>query len=257
VRLDGTSSRHGCTRHQRYIRPRPCDRGRYCRSAREPTRADYDGLGRIVAITPAEPLSGGRHCRFYPAYQQRSFDYFLPQDWTTKPYSIAHIMVQDGRDHDEAAYQESWIYTDGLGRGIVTLKEAESDGKWVVHGLNDYDTKGAVRRAYLSRFFQGPPDQFSPECPSRDPVWKSAVRCFPGRTDRDVQPRRIDITTICLSCAERRKVGCRGPDARSSSRDVRQRSERWTRSPALLSEREHVGNKVQEYQTIRELLANW
>ena len=130
----------------------------------EPTHAAYDGLARIVALTHPSPyVANGDE----PALSVRpsvKVEYLITDDWTKRPFSILHTSNQDGADHDSDSYEESWAYVDGLGRTLVTLKEADPDagdeGHFIAQGLPDYDAKGTPRRAYLPFFFEGSPDKF-------------------------------------------------------------------------------------------------
>jgi len=121
--------------------------------------------------------------------QQRSRLFLAPR-LDNEALFYAHIMVQDGRDHDEAAYQESWITPTVLGEVSHAERGRE---RWASGSFTDgmITTQGSRPKEPICLDFSRDRRPVFPECPSRDPVWKSAVRCF-RKTDRDVQPRRID-----------------------------------------------------------------
>ncbi len=129
----------------------------------ELTAAVYDGLGRITSLYKPDPNTS--NVGKTPAAASVVLQYFLPTDPTVTPYSIVHAQEQNGADANTASYQDRWTYTDGLGRDIVTLDQADpaagDGGAWIVDGLSDFDAKGAARRKYLAWFWNGSsPSQF-------------------------------------------------------------------------------------------------
>jgi RHS repeat-associated protein len=126
----------------------------------ELTKAQYDGFGRPTVLYKPDPQSIGSTAPVASVINE----YVLPSDPTTTPYTIVHTQVQTGPDASTPLYRDGWAYSDGLGRAVVALGQADPSagdgGGWVVGGLSDYDAKGAPRRAYLPWFWSGTPSQF-------------------------------------------------------------------------------------------------
>ncbi|MCB9610148.1 MAG: hypothetical protein H6716_26410 [Polyangiaceae bacterium] len=123
----------------------------------QPSRAEYDGLGRLVSMTPPAPEGG------LAPLPNVVMEYFLPPD-TGHQYSLIHTRALDGASPADAEYMESWAYVDGLGRVFLTLAEADptagDKGEWIAGGLMEWDQKSGARRAYLPFFYTGDPKMF-------------------------------------------------------------------------------------------------
>jgi RHS repeat-associated protein len=124
----------------------------------EVTTLRYDGFGRIAALTkpdPQNPTSPSAVASVIVAYLD-------PTDPDTTPYTAVHTRTQDGATADTPSYRDLWSFSDGLGRAILTLDQADpasGDGApWIANGVADFDAKGATRRAYLAWFWTGSPD---------------------------------------------------------------------------------------------------
>ncbi|MCL2823881.1 MAG: RHS repeat-associated core domain-containing protein, partial [Polyangiaceae bacterium] len=114
----------------------------------------YDSLGRMKELYIPNPHTTG-----ISELPTIMVEYRLP-DTTMRPVSLLIQRTQDGVDHDDPEYHETYAYVDGFGRTIVTLSEADpvDDGfAWVVEGLTDYDAKGAERRKYLAWSYDDAP----------------------------------------------------------------------------------------------------
>ena len=123
----------------------------------EHTTAVYDGFGRTVVIyapRPGDPTTTGPLPHVYIAYD-------LPTDDRARPYTSVYTFTLDGIDDNTYEYKEAWSIADGLGRSIVTFAEADlaggDGGTLLAQGLNVYDAKGNVIRAYEPFFFSGNP----------------------------------------------------------------------------------------------------
>jgi RHS repeat-associated protein len=129
----------------------------------QPTQVTYDGFGRLSTLSRPHPALVG----IVSALPSVKVEYFLPPSLGPGArHSIIHTMTQDGADHAENAYLESWSYVDGFGRTIVTLSEADASpaggdgGSWIASGLSNYDNKGALQRKYLEFFSNANPMAF-------------------------------------------------------------------------------------------------
>ena len=123
----------------------------------EHTTAVYDGFGRTVVIyapRPGDPTTTGPLPHVYISYD-------LPTDDRARPYTSVYTFTLDGIDDNTYEYKEAWSIADGLGRSIVTFAEADlaggDGGTLLAQGLNVYDAKGNVIRAYEPFFFSGNP----------------------------------------------------------------------------------------------------
>ncbi len=127
----------------------------------EPARIDYDGFGRMVAKTFADPDAPGQ----LAALPSDTYAYSLPADASTSPYSTIVIRKQDGQSTTANEYLEQQSFIDGLGRSLASLVEADpsagDQGNWIVSGIVDFDAKGAPFRAYESFFYTGAPQSFA------------------------------------------------------------------------------------------------
>lgn len=128
----------------------------------------YDGLARITSISKPDPNNLGSAS----STPSVTVAYFLPTNPTTTPYTVVHTQTQDGSTASctpgvacTPPYRDAWAFTDGFGRAIVTLDQADPSagdlGQWIVNGLTSYDAKGAAQRAYLAWFWNGNPQQFA------------------------------------------------------------------------------------------------
>ncbi len=127
----------------------------------QPTRFDYDGFGRLIAQTFADPENPG----FLAEYAASTFEYLLPVDATVTPFSVVVTRTQDGESPSDPSYHESYAYADGLGRTLVQLSEADpfagDGGEFVASGVRHYDGKGQTLRAYEPYFVTVDPLAFS------------------------------------------------------------------------------------------------
>ena len=127
----------------------------------QPTRLDYDGVGRIVAKTFADPANPGQLAPL-PAVK---YSYTLPVDATMTPYSTVVLQSQDGPSASSGEYLEQHSFVDGLARPLAVLSEGDpaagDGGDWIVSGVAAYDTKGATLRTYEPFFFTGSPSSFA------------------------------------------------------------------------------------------------
>jgi RHS repeat-associated protein len=123
----------------------------------EVSTATYDGFARLTSMTKPDPDSVGSPSA-EPAVM---VEYYLPVDPTVQPYAAIHTLTQDGATPSTYQYRETWTYTDGLGRTIVTLDEADVGAgdlaPWIASGLPTYDAKGATQQAYIPWFWCGDP----------------------------------------------------------------------------------------------------
>ena len=117
----------------------------------EATLAGYDTFCRITSIAKPDPVNVGE-----PSVRPTTtVAYYLP-DVTHGPFSAVLTQTQDGSDPSVSQYRSTWTYTDGLGRTMVKVDQADVAAgdlaPWVASGLPTYDTKGEVERQYLPFF---------------------------------------------------------------------------------------------------------
>jgi RHS repeat-associated protein len=123
----------------------------------EVSYAEYDGFGRTAAVTKPDPTNLGS----LSPNPSVTIDYYLPVDPTTQPFAAFHTHTLDGANPSVVQYRDTWTYTDGMGRTIVTVDMADpvagDAAPWIASGLPDYDAKGASEHAYIPRFWSGAP----------------------------------------------------------------------------------------------------
>lgn len=128
----------------------------------QPSRAQYDGFGRVRFLWGPDPGSPGSYAQ-QPSIQAT---YGLPTDPVSTPYTITILQSQDGPDVNTPAYRESGRFTDGLGRTIASVNQANHDAAnpaddYMVSGAVVYNAKGGVRQHYLEWFQPTPPASFN------------------------------------------------------------------------------------------------
>jgi RHS repeat-associated protein len=116
--------------------------------AGQPTKLQYDGFGRITAkFVPNPDLPGELLPQPFVKYEYR-----LPEE-TGHPYTILRAQTLDDVVQ---GYRQQLVYTDGLGRVLVRLAEADrnagDEGAFVASGHSRYDAKGAAIRTYQAWF---------------------------------------------------------------------------------------------------------
>jgi RHS repeat-associated protein len=119
----------------------------------QPSRVEYDGLGRFSALYRPKPDSAGQTSDVASV----KVEYALPSVDNPVKYSVMHTMTQDGPTHtDDAHYVESYAYIDGLGRTRFNINEADKTandlGSYIVSGIQLFDAKSAVSRKYVDYF---------------------------------------------------------------------------------------------------------
>lgn len=126
----------------------------------QPAKVEYDGFGRILrAWGPSTATPGS-------LATQPAFDvtYTLPSDPVSTPYSVTVVRKQDGTDVNTASYYETWSFTDGLGRRMAEIGQADKTrgdpANYIVGGAVLYNAKGGAARQYLPWFTDNPPASF-------------------------------------------------------------------------------------------------
>ncbi|HKQ70887.1 MAG TPA: toxin TcdB middle/N-terminal domain-containing protein, partial [Polyangiaceae bacterium] len=151
----------------------------------ELSRATLDTFGRVVASWDPDPNTLGQ---VSPVASDR-YEYYLPTD--AVPVARIHHLEHDDSDPNGSGYHEEWTYTDGLGRTIVEIVEADpiEDGAgWITRGLVDYDAKGAVRRAYLPEYDSGDASQYALSVPPAGPYVSERFDAF----GRSIEKKGLD-----------------------------------------------------------------
>jgi YD repeat-containing protein len=128
------------------------------------TSRDFDrGFG--VATRTVGPA--GTSSLVYDAFG-RVAEAYAP-DSSLPSIKVAYLMAQDGpvqRVHlqirtERANYRSVWLYRDGLGQSLLTLREADPGagdaGKWVGAGLSERTRRGSIRNTYQPWFYNGDP----------------------------------------------------------------------------------------------------
>ncbi|MBI2389823.1 MAG: hypothetical protein HYV09_09545 [Deltaproteobacteria bacterium] len=160
----------------------------------EKSKVDYDGFGRVVALYKPDPKRDPGDPSVASADPSIKIEYLL-----ASPVSRLHTSVQDHDDGATATYREAWAFVDGLGRTVATLDEADigagDEGGWVVNGFTDYDAKGAPRRAFLARFYNGSPESFSLSTPTSTRYGRKRYDAF----GRDLQSYGLDGQTTLFT----------------------------------------------------------
>ena len=158
------------------------------------TTVAYDGFGRTWKLF--KPRPDGASAGNPGSTPSLVVEYHLP-DETNRPVSMVISSTQDGEDEDAADYHRTYGFVDGMGRSIVTLSEADAavDGfQWVVEGLTDYDSKGAVRRKYLAWEYDGSPASYDLSTPAATSYRSQSYDAF-GRPTIAVD---LDQATVTL-----------------------------------------------------------
>jgi RHS repeat-associated protein len=135
----------------------------------QPSHFDYDGLGRLVETTFADPARPGQ----LATAPTQAFFYVNSSDPTQIPYST--ITTTTARGADAATSSAQILYevvsstTDGLGRPLITTKRSnpnEGDGasgqSWTVSGITIYNAKGEEYRTYEPYFGNSDQNQVPP-----------------------------------------------------------------------------------------------
>jgi RHS repeat-associated protein len=223
----------------------------------EPTRIGYDGLGRVVMLTRPSPYVTEGQPPGLSAFASVKIEYLLPDDWTTKPYSILHTMKQDGADHSFAAYEETWGYFDGLGRTLVTIEEADPSagdgGAFIARGLVDLDAKGTARRSYLPFFFDGDPTSFPLSIIPPSPFGRKRYDAFERELETFGLDGSVTLRSVYHGLSEDKwdaadlEPGPHQGTPGSLAKDGHDRA-------ARVSERIKAGGTIEERQTISEYL---
>ncbi|MDD9938050.1 MAG: RHS repeat-associated core domain-containing protein, partial [Myxococcales bacterium] len=125
-----------------------------------PSQVEYDGFGRLVSATHADPDSPEQLAPL-PAIVVA---YELPEDASVTPYSHVVAFTLDGLTHADNSYAEAHAWSDGLGRTIASLSPADpaagDGGAWVVSGDAVYNAKGLPAQTCLPWFTDVGPDQY-------------------------------------------------------------------------------------------------
>lgn len=126
----------------------------------QPALFEFDFSGRLLSKTEADPASPGQ----LAGVPTEIYEYELPVDPVMNPYTIVRLQRRDGASVNTASFHDEIAYTDGLGRPLIALSEADTwagdGGQYVAGSYRTYDAKGGVLRAYQSFFWSGDPDLF-------------------------------------------------------------------------------------------------
>ncbi|MDX2054209.1 MAG: toxin TcdB middle/N-terminal domain-containing protein, partial [Polyangiaceae bacterium] len=118
---------------------------------KQPSRFVYDSFGRITEIYSVDPATPG----VLGSLPTTKIQYFLPSEASlgTTPYSAVQVLTQDGATPAVNSYAETWSFTDGLGRTLLslTLDDALSQ-KYIQSGVTIYNGHGSPKRAYENRY---------------------------------------------------------------------------------------------------------
>jgi len=217
------------------------------------TAVNYDGFGRLAEMFRPDPTTG-----LPGTIASLAVDYELPSDAQTTPYSIVHTEEQDGASPSVASYRESWAYVDGLGRTRVTFGQADptagDPAPWVATGLTTYDQKGGKNFTYLAFFYPADASVFQPSfVPTgsyarvqHDPFDRIAkAYALDGTLSLENHYHALSVDT--LDAADEAGASHAGSFA-TSTKDGHGRE-------VALTERNHVGGALQQYQTATTYLS--
>lgn len=121
----------------------------------QPAHFEYDGFARLLSSTFADPDRPGN----LAAAPTLIASYDLPTDASARPYSITVVQTADGANPSTFSYRDGWSFTDGLGRSLASVTQADvsagDSGDHVIGRVTQYDAKGAAARVYEPRFYTG------------------------------------------------------------------------------------------------------
>jgi YD repeat-containing protein len=87
----------------------------------QPSRYEYDGFGRLFSTTFANPAQPG----VLAPLPSMTVYYWLPENADVEPYGMIGVSVQNGPDPSTDSTVGKWFVSDGLGRTLLTLAQAD------------------------------------------------------------------------------------------------------------------------------------
>lgn len=136
----------------------------------EVAAASYDGFGRVIATYAPDTANVGQVSTVPTA----TYAYSVTPDSDVQPWSAVFSSVLGGAS-GPGTRRESWVYTDGLGRTLLALEQADptagDGGTWLAGGYTSFDAKGEPKNAHKSWFWTGNPQSPPFEPPSTSFAW--------------------------------------------------------------------------------------
>lgn len=174
----------GCTNSDAFENETTWDRGlQQILLSREPngalTTSTYDGFGRLVEVRMPDPVTGA------PASQPSLSVQYLGE--AGAPIQKVRMETQLG----EGRNQVTWSYTDGFGRHLLTLRQADKaagdGGAWVASGLTQRTWEGFIKTIPAAWFYDGDPTSHPMTPPPGTPVTTLTFDSF-GRVNEIQRP---------------------------------------------------------------------
>jgi RHS repeat-associated protein len=143
----------------------------------EASVAKYDDLGRVAEVFKPD--------RYHPGevepWPDQVHEYLVTTDPENQPYSIVASYSLTDAPNYEPEYHTLLEYSDGLGRRLLTLSEADPSagdgGEWVLDGWAEYTKQGLVWKTYRAWFFSGDdPLKQQPAAPFEQTVYDAFGR---------------------------------------------------------------------------------
>ncbi|MCU0692634.1 MAG: FG-GAP-like repeat-containing protein, partial [Polyangiaceae bacterium] len=121
----------------------------------EVSSALYDDFGRVVAVFKPDRNQPGA----VEPWADQAYEYHVTTDSENQPYSMVASYSLTDASNNTPAYHTVLEYSDGLGRRLLTLSEADPSagdgGEWVLDGWAETTKRGLVWKTYRAWFFSG------------------------------------------------------------------------------------------------------
>jgi RHS repeat-associated protein len=141
----------------------------------QPSAFTYDAFGRLLSATSGDPV---QHQQLAPL-PALTIEYRPPSDPAQTPYAVTISRRLVGNSFSAPTYHESREFVDGLGRTILSLRQADpgagDGGSYVAANVVDYSRRGPEVRAYQPWFYSGSVEQPFPLAPPFPTAFSSRI----------------------------------------------------------------------------------